>query len=214
MLRISLSLEHTIYHTILNLRIKIKPVSAKSAGFLTRYYSTVQYVSPKVRYKNAGTCLVFVMNCSDKWCLLGPLIKLEYNVFFLVFRYYAIARPLDYHETMTGMEDCWFFKNVAICNRKPFTCSEQVDYPQDLFSKYFCGGGGNLLLTLPFPIFDPVHAQLICLFQYRWTAVYLNSCLPGNRITDEKKSSYLNSLLPNSFWYHSIMVSALAPCLS
>ena len=31
---------------------------------------------------------------------------------------------------------------------------------------------------LPFPIFDLLHMQLICMLQYKWTAVYMKQPFP------------------------------------
>ena len=48
----------------------------------------------------------------------------------------------------------------------------------------FCGGGGNLLLPLPFHISHLVHVQLISAVYPN--SFYLNSLLPCNWITDEE----------------------------
>ena len=129
-------------------------------------------------------------------------------MFFLVFRYYAIARPLDYHETMTGMEDCWlfaqphFFKNVAICKENASPAQNKSITPRTCLASTFVGVGG--ISFWPYPslsLIQCMRSSSACFSTdeqlFTWTA------FPHNW--------YPNSSLPSSFWYQYIIVSARSP---
>ena len=57
--------------------------------------------------------------------------------------------------------------------------------------------GGKSSFT-PFPIFDLMH-MLICLFQYRWTAVYLNSSYPVTGLPMKKTAVTRTAQFPVTF---------------
>ena len=59
-----------------------------------------------------------------------------------------------------------------------FTWSDKTTTPGLNYQVLFGVGGISFYPSPKFPIFDLVHVQLVCLFQYKWTAVYLNSFYP------------------------------------
>ena len=108
-----------------------------------------------------------------------------------------------------------YFPSMAELTNYKFCWKTSLPAQEAVTVTYYLCGGGFYFLSLPFPIVDLVHVQVILSdLRYRWTAVYPNSFCTGNFFSGKRTAAwYLNSLLPGNLVTGPYYLSARAPCL-